>query len=284
MRAHCIEALSLPTDRLRNPEHTGQNRCFPCTLVNLAVGTAASVVLAAVAPVAGALLFGLSLLLIYLRGYLVPGTPVLTKQYFPAPLLRMLDEAEAPTTAPASDDVDTIEAFLRRRDALWTVGDGPDLELTTSFRRAHRERVGAYDAGGRLLEAIATFLFDGTEVDVDAETLVLTPRANAFVLHYDDCPLARWESRAAMVGDVAAAAVFAERTDDWTAMDPETRLQVLGTLRLWYERCPACGGSVSLDQDVVASCCRPVSVLAATCDACGSRVFETRYDESLAPN
>lgn len=273
--------LSFLTALLRNPEHTGENRCFPCTLVNLAIGTAASVVVAAVSPLAGGSLFGLSLLVIYLRGYLIPGTPTVTKRYFPDSVLRTFDKVEEPSTVPVLDDVDTIEAFLRRRDALQEVEDGTDLELTPSFRTAHRTLVAEYDATDRLLAAPASVIFHGEGVDVDAEDLTLTQGPNAFVLRDEGRPLARWESRAAMIGDVAAAALFAERTDDWAAIDPETRLQVLGALRLWYDRCPACGGDVSLAQDVVESCCRSTSVLVGTCNDCGSRVFETNYDDSV---
>ncbi|SHH61712.1 hypothetical protein [Halobaculum gomorrense] len=274
--------LSFLTDLLRNPEYTGENRCFPCTLVNLSIGTAASVVVAAVSPLAGGSLFGLSLLVIYLRGYLVPGTPTVTKRYLPDSFLRLFDKVDEPSTPPALDDVDTIEAFLRRRDALREVEDGADLELTPSFRTAHRKWAAEYDATDRLLAAPASLLFHGADVDVDAEDLTLTQGPNAFVLRSEDRPLARWESRAAMIGDVAAAAVFADRTDDWAAIDPETRLQVLGALRLWYDRCPACGGDVSLEQDVVESCCRSTSVLVGTCNDCGSRMFETNYDDSIA--
>jgi hypothetical protein len=278
-----LDPSSLSIDRLRNAEYTGENRCFPCTLVNLAIATASSVVVAALAPLVGVLLFGVSLLVIYLRGYLVPGTPMLTKRYLPDSVLGPFDKRGDDPAHTSFDDVGTIESFLRSNGALTVTADRDDLELTDSFRRAHRHQTVEYGEDDALLAAAGTFLFDGTGVGDSARLVTLDYRPNAVVLRYDGRSLARWESRAAMVGDVAAAEVLAARTDDWAAIAPETRLQVLGALRLWYEQCPACGGSISLGTDVVESCCRSVSVLAATCDGCGSRVFETGYDDSLTP-
>ena len=283
MTARTIDPPSLSVDKLRNPEYTGENRCFPCTLVNLAVATASSVVVAALAPLVGVFLFCVSLLVIYLRGYLVPGTPTLTKRYLPDSVLGHFD-AHDDSSVPSFEDVGTIESFLRRHDALRSAADDEDLELTGSFRSAHRRQTVEYGDDDSLLDAAGEFVFGGTGVTDRPDLLTLDYPPNAVVLRYDGRSLARWESRAAMVGDVAAAAVFAARTDEWTAIAPETRLQVLGALRLWYQRCPACGGPVSLGTDVVESCCRSVSVLAATCDDCDSRVFETGYDDSLALN
>ena len=76
--------------RFKQPEYTGENRCLPCTVVNTIIALVLSVaVVAGVARVAnpaaglaaGVVLLGCSLGAIYLRGYLVPGTPELTKQY-----------------------------------------------------------------------------------------------------------------------------------------------------------------------------------------------------------
>jgi|AntDeeMetagen134_2_1112570.scaffolds.fasta_scaffold00809_4 hypothetical protein len=63
-------------DKLRQPEYTGENRCTPCTAVNVAIATAGGTLVAkAKSPVLGTAAFGVSLGTIYLRGYLVPGTP-----------------------------------------------------------------------------------------------------------------------------------------------------------------------------------------------------------------
>jgi len=77
-------------DRLRRPQYTGDNRCIPCTIVNLLIAALVAVALGvAWLPVAGAVAFVLSVLAIYLRGYLVPGTPTLTKRYMPVRVLEL---------------------------------------------------------------------------------------------------------------------------------------------------------------------------------------------------
>lgn len=87
-------------DGLRKPEYVGENRCLPCTVVNVAIAVVGSALLAARSRhrrgrlLAGAVLGG-SLAAIYLRGYLVPGTPALTKRYLPDPVLAAFDKEPA---------------------------------------------------------------------------------------------------------------------------------------------------------------------------------------------
>lgn len=69
-------------NRYKQPEYIGENRCPPCTFVNIVLtsllaGAVGLVFLPAAVPVVA-----VALLTIYLRGYLVPKTPELTKQYF----------------------------------------------------------------------------------------------------------------------------------------------------------------------------------------------------------
>jgi hypothetical protein len=80
MRSRLASAIVTP---LRRPEYTGANRCAPCTALNVAIGFFAGGLTALVSPVAGVAVVAASLTLVYLRGYLVPGTPELTQQYLP---------------------------------------------------------------------------------------------------------------------------------------------------------------------------------------------------------
>ena len=59
----------------RNPEHTGENRCWPCTAVNVAIVGVASAVLFPVSPVLSVVAAAVGLLLVVVRGYVIPGTP-----------------------------------------------------------------------------------------------------------------------------------------------------------------------------------------------------------------
>ncbi len=79
-------------DRLRQPAYTGENRCLPCTVLNVVIGAIGAVALAAVVRsrvgirvsiAVGAVAFAVTTALIAVRGYLVPGTPQLTQTYLP---------------------------------------------------------------------------------------------------------------------------------------------------------------------------------------------------------
>ncbi|WP_410765558.1 hypothetical protein [Haloferax sp. DFSO60] len=75
-------------DALQQSEYTGENRCEPCTALNLIIAVILGSAIARKSKLGGALAVGVSVGIIYLRGYLVPGTPVVTKQYLPPTVLR----------------------------------------------------------------------------------------------------------------------------------------------------------------------------------------------------
>lgn len=87
-------------NRFRQPEYTGENRCIPCTVANVVIGAVSSLVVGYAFAVTvgrfawlvGAVVFAGSLTAIWLRGYLVPGTPELTKRSFPDRVLRVFDK------------------------------------------------------------------------------------------------------------------------------------------------------------------------------------------------
>ena len=136
-------------DRLRQPEYTGENRCLPCTGVNLVIAAvltvavgAGAVAAGATGPqafVAGAAVFACAAGAVYLRGYLVPGTPWLTETYFPDWVLRWFDKDTTTTTVgpPGTADAtgpgpgeEDVEATLQRLGAIEECVDSADLCLT----------------------------------------------------------------------------------------------------------------------------------------------------------
>ncbi|OIB55431.1 hypothetical protein [Natrialba sp. SSL1] len=96
---------------VHNPEYTGENRCLPCTIVNLVIAGILAVAAAVVSPLLAVAVFGLSVAAIALRGYLVPGTPTLTKRYFPDWLLAKFDKGPEPGAGTlVADDGSTTDA------------------------------------------------------------------------------------------------------------------------------------------------------------------------------
>jgi hypothetical protein len=85
---------------IEQPEYTGENRCLPCTVLNLAVAVGVALVVGRRRrAAAGAWLLG-AVALIALRGYLVPGTPELTKRYLPDEVLAWFGKDPRETGRP----------------------------------------------------------------------------------------------------------------------------------------------------------------------------------------
>ena len=289
-------------DRLRQPEHTGENRCLPCTAVNVAIAVVAAAAIAVVAAIElAALALAVSLAAIWLRGYLVPGTPELTKRYLPDRVLRLFGKGRE--TAPPAD-LDA-ESYLLSADVLVETPDGADLAFAPWFASTWCDaldgmRLDATVADAAAADASITEAADapttdaddaGTDADVaalasligiGADSLSLSWAEGAAYAFADGERIGHWESRAAFLADVAADRVLTDRLDDWTALPLAARSGVLGALRLFVEDCPACEGPVSLEERVVESCCTSYDVVAGRCTACNARLFELDLPPSLA--
>jgi len=273
-------------ERLRQPEYTGENRCLPCTAVNTVIALVAGVsvgflfatYVSTVAGVgAGSVVFGLSAAAIYLRGYLVPGTPELTKRYFPPWLLRLFGKAPEPVTEPPINtppDVDepgerlSPEEELMRAGALEECETDEDLCLTDGFREAWHDEI---ESAAKVKDRDA--LFDLLEVD-HAE-VSLTEFEDGFRAQIRGTPVGVWESEAAYEADLAAAEVLSETYDGWGSLSSEGRSRLLTGLRIFLDRCPECGGEPEFGSETVESCCSTREVAAVSCADCGSRLFES---------
>lgn len=272
-------------ERFRQPEYTGENRCLPCTAVNavlaavlaLAVAVLLGTRLGWVAGIlAGTVVLVLSAGSIYLRGYLVPGTPWLTKTYFPDWLLRRF-EKEPETESPVDDDLD-VESVLLRVGAVAPCENADDLCLTDGFRAAWNDRIEAVRTEETSRAELAAML------DADPDRLTVEDYGEAFLARLGDTRVGQWESRAAFLADVAAATVLRERFDGWSDLDIQQRSQVLYGLRVFLEQCPTCAGTVAVDEETVESCCRSIDIIAVSCQDCNARMLEVeRPGEGGAP-
>ncbi|WP_187347690.1 hypothetical protein [Haloplanus rubicundus] len=263
--------------RYQNPAYTGSNRCVPCTITNVAIAALGSLAVAAVAPPLGAVAFLGALLTIYLRGYLVPGTPAFTRRYFPDWLLAVFDKAD-PT--PSSADV---EEMLVAAGVLHD--EATDLVLDPRFATAWAERMADIDTERDGLSDADADRLDAVELaaltDLDADALDIQRYGDAVVANLDAERIGRWESRAAFVADVAAARELDDWVPRWRSIPLAARSELLGALRLFLERCPACDAALTLDHEVVRSCCRDRDVIAMSCSGCGSRLLEADFDVSV---
>lgn len=280
---------STPLDSLRRPAYTGSNRCWPCTVLNAGVAVAASGLVAAGLTAAGYPAAGAAAALgvlvvstaaIWLRGYLVPGTPTLTARYFPQWLLEQFGKAEpADVEVPEESGEGTFdpERLYVEMDALEECR-GDDLCLTDGFRTAWWDGIAAArdrdnDANHERLVA---------ELGLD-EDLVENNDVSAHVKHPDRGLIVLWPSRTALLADVAATEAIEARFDGWSSLAPFERMGLLHGLRAFLGACPECEGDMSFDSEPIPSCCSEQQVVTLTCDDCESRLIENTVQTDDLP-
>ena len=272
-------------DQFRRPEYTGESRCTPCAVVNSGIAVIVAVVIGGVVGAnagktvgtgVGILLLGVSAVSIALRGYLVPGTPTLTKKYFPDWLLRRFDKVPRANAEVSADEDLDIETILMRAEAVKPCENADDLCLTEEFRTAWNDRIDRV----RSKEASRAELAD--ILDIEADNLTFEEFGEAFVAHTDEVQVGQWESRGAFLADVAAATELEIRLDGWQTLHLQQQSQLLYALRLFLEECPECAGTVAIEEDTVESCCRSVDIVAVSCQECGVRIFEANHPSDLA--
>ncbi|AGB17327.1 hypothetical protein Halru_2752 [Halovivax ruber XH-70] len=279
-------ALVRLVDRVRQPEYTGANRCIPCTIVNVVLALAFAIAVGGVVGIVGRAATGalaasvvlvVSLLAIYVRGYLVPGTPTFTKRYFPDRVLAWFDKE--PALASQNDGQTQGDEGSGKFDPERILVDGgvtvpcedeEDLCLADGLRERWRSHVVDVRQGDRV-EQVAAF------VERDPETITLDddPSEDRIVaVGTEGGAVAHWESEAALVADLAGARLLNEQLPTWADRPLHERGQIVGGLRAFLETCPACDGQISIDEETVESCCRSYEVYAVTCDDCGARLLE----------
>lgn len=263
-------------DRFKRPEYTGENRCVPCTIVNVAIaivlggGVAAGTGWFLAAPFIGAVsgtsIIVVSLVVIYLRGFLVPGTPWFTERYLPDRVLTRFDKLGV---APSVDERLDAEGLLLFAGVVEECEDEDDLCLTEEFDAAWSaridERTSMEVSRGDLAELLS----------VEAADLSIDRFEDALVAHYGGRRIGQWESDASFIADMAAASVLSEQVPEWSSIDVRERSGLLAGLRVFLESCPSCGGALSMGESVVESCCRSVDVVTIECTVCEGRLLET---------
>jgi len=259
-------------DELRQPDYTGENRCEPCTVLNLAIAMVTGSLIARKSRLGGLLAVVISIAVIYLRGYLVPGTPTLTKRYFPEWFLRWFDKAPEPQRSAADIDV---ERELMDAGILEECERIDDLCLDDAFGDAWRARIETIREDEVSPELLRDFF------PVDVSDLEFDVREDAVMARMNGTLVAQWESDAALIADAAAADVFQDRYDEWDTYTFDAQFELVGGLRLFLERCPNCDGPIAFGEDIVESCCREIEVVAMSCEDCDARLFEAELTGAM---
>lgn len=257
--------------RVRHPEHTGARRCVPCTLLNLYVAAAIALAIGlARSELLGMAVFGLLALLVYVRGYLVPGAPALTS--VPGRLLeaarRPVDSTDAAAEArPVDSESFVMELFSagvleRRRNQL---------------KLSHRTHAEWWDRIRRLGDCDALIGPLARTYGVDPDRAQLDRVGGTPVLLIDDRPVELWPSEAALIADLALEPTLVDRVD-WCEYDRDERNYFLATFRAFLDTCPDCGGvlqspgrSVTESGDTVTN-----SSVTIVCRGCGATILDAQ--------
>ena len=259
-------------DRLRRPEYTGRNRCLRCTVLNLGLVAAAGALAFQWRPTAALAVLCIGVLLVALRGYVVPGTPRFAPR-LTAGLPVGFEGADDPLTPledvnSTADAADGDHAGIAVLEALADAGvlaeAGEELFLDEAFRERWTDRMATLRAADE-----AAFL-DRVTAACPAD---LTGQ-----IHGDRVLLAGDHdvrtSRAVATAETAAIETLAE----WGVAGP-VRVRAAAPLRTFLGTCPACGGRVR--ETTRQNCCGgPGSVYGTpehpvlACEACATVVVE----------
>jgi len=273
-------------DAIRRPEHTGDRRCWPCTLVNVVAVLGTALVLARRCR---GLAVGLALVgsaLVWLRGYVVPYTPAFaprlvtasplpddwfhTGEAYPATPADAPSSASDAPPAPGSlggtDAADGEETLGVLVDASAVAADDAGVRLTPAFEEQwHAEMASLADADTETLAAAVG------EVVPDLSASVVDGVDDEWVVLGDGTPEETWLSRPVAIAELAAVRML-----DGTVPTDVARLAA-APLRMFLSTCPDCGTPVV--ESTTVACCggyttplsEPKDVLA--CPDCQLRLF-----------
>lgn len=125
--------------------------------------------------------------------------------------------------------------------------DGADdpLELADGFHNDWRREIEHVRRGDNAEMALAeTF-------DIDPSALTFTENDKGqFVVQHGDEAVGPWPSQAAFVADLALKPLLSERVPLWDRLDGLSRGELLARLRGFLEVCPACDGTLDVDEQV----------------------------------
>jgi len=259
--------------KIKNEKYTGENRCLPCTIVNVGIAGVAGGALWTVSRGVGLLAFVGAVGVIYFQGYLVPGTPELTKKYLPAVVLRAFGKSPPGhgdlTTLSEVSEEDTaidVEDTLIESGVAQLVDGGEDITLTEPFRSRWREEIQSTSRDVEAERFVEVFGFDVSDYRVERYD-------EGVAVFTGDQQIAQWPSQAALVADFAATRIAPDWVEGWDELNQVQRGKLLHGLRVFLTECPT-GGPVKLDVNTVESCCSKREVVVARCTESGERLFE----------
>lgn len=255
--------------------HTGEKRCWPCTVTNVVLASVIASGLYVFSPLLAGAFFGAGMLLIAFVGYLVPGTPYLTQRFFPERVLAWFGKVPPDTSGQTTYDHKADRDLDGDVDRLLTVGalseaDEDTLTVTPSFKERWWQHIRAL----REDERAQRETFAGiVGVDTDEVNFEPVEETGAFAVRVGQNDVSQWMSQAAFVADLAAAEALSAIDSDWSTLSLQDQHRLLMGLRQFLTRCPGCESPLVEEDEATESCCWSISAVTSRCDGCGERLY-----------
>ena len=269
---------------IRRPEYTGERRCWPCTVTNVAIlGLACGLVL--LISRSGALLLALAGgVMIWLRGYLVPYTPRLAPrllEWLPVGANEPPPVGDAERTASSLASATGAGPTTERGAALTTALVDAGVLETDSYRdrlflaESFRTRWMRECRTVRTFEAdeLENAVVSATDGGVDVEVLDAAEGVEPWI-GVTSPGTESWVPHAIAIAEMGAVRAMAALAPE---ISPDDRFTAAGPLRAFLDVCPRCDGRVV--ETTPTACCGsvrdrqslPESIRA--CTECDARVY-----------
>jgi hypothetical protein len=235
-------------DSLRDPTYTGSNRCWPCTVVNVAIVSLCVLALRGRGKKQSGLLLGFfGLAAVYLRGYVVPYTPQFAPKLVamsPIPdewFHDVVDESESGSLA--TDVALDGESIMRGlADAGVLTADGEAVVLDQTVDEEWRSQM--TDLSKLSLADLAAEL---------EQTLPHVTEAEPYTGEGREWVVVGSGSGQLVSRPVAVAELAAYRTLDDHLDDERLRLAAAESFRMFLESCPVCDSALVTSDET--ACC-----------------------------
>lgn len=230
------------TGTISNPAHTGERRCVPCTVANLGIlWLLVNAVVLLGTPLTGGLVLAVGLGVIWIRGYLVPFTPVFAPKLIsalPIPAEWFHDTAGNGALSPQTENGEDLVVALERAGVLEITEQ--EVFLDRAFEQEWHDE----------MDRLASLPLSTLAAELDAESTIPPTRA----YEQDGQQWIVVEGQEALVPrHVTVAELGAVRALESVIDDPADRLAMARPLREFLTECPVC--EIPFEQSTEVSCC-----------------------------
>jgi hypothetical protein len=256
------------SNRFKQEEYTGEDRCLPCTIVNLSILLILSLIIGCIISIRRSylesgiivmviLIFGI--FVIWSRGYLVPKTPELTKKYMPTWMLKIFGKKIYENIGYRFKNT---QAILKQLDIIEPCKTDNDICLTESFKSEWRKEVNADNNSYNVIHNLYK----------NSISIKAAENNDSIYLENDKRIILIWPSVTALQIDAATVQVLKEK-NQWEDWPLQTKANVISSIRMLLDYCPD-GSDLVRDSEIVESCCSNHEVVTGVCAKSGDKIFE----------